>query len=168
MSEMKKKYPNSPFCSNGIVHKGQKFTDNFYYDVKIIDKVKKIGDGDEDFVVVKDVVISKTPIEKVVSVDKDNVGVYPILKQFARTGDESIIPMEKEASNVDLVGCPESIMEMKQRGVDAEKAFAGLPKALTKDLDMKSFVEGMSQEKFNEFVKALAERAKKKEVKKDE
>lgn len=167
MPEVKKKL-NSPFCSNGVKHEGQKFTDNYYYDLKLVDKVKKIGDGDDDFIVVKRRVVSKTPIEKVVSVDKDNVGVYPILKQFARTGDESIIPMEKEASTVDLVGCPTSIMEMKQRGVDAEKAFAGLPKSLTQGMDMKAFVEGMSQEKFNEFVKALAERAQKKEVKKDE
>lgn len=167
MSE-KKKLINSPFSFNGIEAPKQGDWDTDYESIEIVDVIKKIGDGPKDFIIEKAVNRSYTPIKDVVDADKDNVGVYPILKQFARTGDESLLPMEKEASNVDLVGCPSSIMEIKQQGVDAEKAFGKLPGELTQGMDMKAFVEGMSQEKFNEFIAAVAARQTKKEEKVDE
>lgn len=168
MSE-KKITLNSPFSPNGVKHPGQGSWDENYESIEIVDVVKKIGDGDDDYVIVKKVNRSYTPIKDVVEADRDNVGVAPILKAFVRTGDESLLPMEKEASTVDLVGAPSSIMEIKQQGVDAEKAFAGLPHDLTQGMDMKAFVEGMSQEKFNQFIQAVAARqAKKQEVKTDE
>lgn len=168
MSE-KKKLLNSPFSPNGVEHLGLKDFDQDYESIEIVDVVQKIGDGEEDFVIVKKVNRSYTPIKDVVDADKDNVGVYPILKAFERTGDETLLPMEKEATNVDLVGVPSSIMEIKQTGVDAEKAFSRLPGELTQGMDMKAFVEGMSQDKFNEFIAAVAARqAKKQEVKSDE
>lgn len=164
----KKKLLNSPFSPNGVDHPGQSDWDTDYLSIEIVDKVRKIGDGDEDYVIEKKVIETRTPIKEIVDADKDNVGVYPILKQFAMTGDDSLIPMEKDPSNVDLVGVPGSIMEMKQAGIDAEKAFNGLPSELVNGLDMQSFVESMTQEKFNEFINAVAARQSKSEVKGDE
>lgn len=158
MEKKQVKALNSPFSSNGIVYPGHKCSDEFYESIKIVDSVKRVGDGDEDFVVVKKVIVEKQPIKEVINADKDNAGVYAILRQFAKTGDESLLPMEKDPSNVDLVGVPSSLMEMKQTGVDAEKAFKKLPGELTKGMDMKSFVEYMTPDQFETFIKAIVER----------
>lgn len=147
------------FSNNGVKWEGQKNFDKDYISIEIVDKVVKTGEGDHDFIVKKDVLITKTPIQEVVDADKDSVGVYNIIKQVMRTGDTSLLPVDKGDCNVDLVGAPETLMEVKALGADAEKKFASLPKELTKGMDMKAFVENMSQEQFDAFVKAISDRS---------
>lgn len=167
MAEIKK--INNPFVCNGIVATKQKEFDQEYKSIKIIDKVVKTGEGEEDFVIKKVVVEEFQPIQDVINQDKDNVGVDNIIKQVLRTGDTSLLPVDDGKCNVDLVGAPENLMELKQVGVDAEKAFKGLPEELTKGMDMKSFVDNMTQDQFNAFIDAVAARqAKKEEVKANE
>lgn len=166
MSE-KKITLNSPFSCNGRSHIREGNWDTDYKSIEIVDVVKKTGDGESAFVVDKKVLVTLTPIQDVIDADKDNAGVAPILKQYALTGDDSILPVDK-GSNVDLVGAPTSLMEMEALGQKAKAAFNGLPKEMTDGLDMKSFVESMSNEKFNQFIEAVAARqAKKQEVKSD-
>lgn len=131
-----------------------------YETIKIVDVVKKTGEGENDFVIQKKVLVEKTKIQDVIDQDKDNVGVDNIIKQVLRTGDTSLLPVDDGKCNVDLVGAPETLMEVKQVGVDAEKAFKGLPAELVDGMDMTSFVNSMSQEKFDQFIKAVAERQK--------
>ena len=147
------------FSNNGVKWEGQKDFDQDYISIQIVDKVVKTGEGENDFIVKKDVIVSKTPIKEVVDADKDSVGVYNIIKQVLRTGDTSLLPVDKGDCNVDMVGAPETLMEVKALGVDAEKKFAGLPKELTKGMDMKAFVENMSQEQFDAFIKAVSDRS---------
>lgn len=145
----------------------QKDFDKEYDNISIVDSVKKVGDGEDDFVVVKKVIHSKRPIQEVIDADKESVGVYNIIKQVVRTGDTSLLPVDKGDCHVDLTGAPETLMEVKAAGVKAEKAFKDLPKDLTKGLDMASFVESMTQEQFNSFIAAVAARSQKQEVKKE-
>lgn len=147
------------FSNNGVKWEGQKDFDQDYISIQIVDKVVKTGEGENDFIVKKDVIVSKTPIKDVVEADKDSVGVYNIIKQVIRTGDTSLLPVDKGDCNVDMVGAPETLMEVKALGADAEKKFAGLPKELTKGMDMKAFVENMSQEQFDAFIKAVSDRS---------
>lgn len=163
-----KKHIKNPFFPNGVRHKGLGGFDQFYKSIKIVDVVKKTGEGEGDYVIKKKVIVEKTPIEEVVQADKDNVGVYSILAQFAKTGDTSLLPMEKEGNSVDLVGAPESLMEMKQAGVDAEAMFAKLPKSLRGDMDMNAFVSSFTNEQFEKFVQAIVARKQKEEVKENE
>lgn len=160
MAEIKK---NSPFVPNGVVATKQKDFDQKYKSIKIIDKVIKTGEGEEDFIIKKVVVEEFQPIQDVINQDKDSVGVENIMKQVIRTGDTSLLPVDDGKCNVDLVGAPENLMELKQMGVDAEKKFNGLPEELTKGMDMKSFVDSMTQDQFNAFINAVAERQNKKE-----
>ena len=159
----------SPFAPNGIDCKGQKDFDQDYKDISIVDKVFKTGDGDQDFVVGQDVIVTLKPIKEVVDADKQSVGVVNIMKQFMRTGDQSLLPMDDGKHSADYVGAPQSLMELHQLGEKAKKDFDKLPPELVKKMDMKSFVENMDQEQFNAFVKAVADRSskKKEEVKKD-
>lgn len=162
MAEIKK-IRNNPFVFNGIVATKQKDFDQKYKSIKIIDKIVKTGEGEEDYFIDKKVIEEFTPIQDVIDQDKDNVGVENIIKQVLRTGDTSLLPRDDGKCNVDLVGAPESLMELKQMGVDVEKAYKGLPEELTKGMDMKSFVDSMTQEQFNAFINAVVDRQNKKE-----
>ena len=157
------------FSNNGVKWEGQKDFDQFYETIEIVDYAVKTGEGDQDYVIKKKVLRSYKPIKEVVEADADSVGVYNIIKQVMRTGDSSLLPVDKGDCNVDFVGAPETLMEVKQMGVDANKAFAGLSKDLTKGQDMTSFVNNLTQEQFDAFVKAMADRSSQKvEVKENE
>lgn len=146
---------------------GKKDFDKTYKTITIVDKVRKIGEGEDDFIIEKKVIVTEKPIKDVVEADKDNVGVENIMKQIMRTGDLSLLPIDRGDCNVDLVGAPESLMEVKQMGVDAEAAFKQLPDDIVNGMDMQSFVNSMTQEKFNEFIAAVNARAAGKEEVKD-
>ena len=164
----KQKKLNSPFGAFQDAYSGQTDFDTKYKSIKIVDSVKKTGEGENDFVIVKKVIVEMTPIQEVIDADKDSVGVENIIKQVLRTGDTSLLPIDRGDCNVDLVGAPEDLMSLKQMGVEAEKAFGSLPEELVNGMDMKSFVGNMSQEKFDAFMKAVADRAAGKEENKNE
>lgn len=136
--------------------------DTCYKSIQIVDVVVRTGDGEEDYVIQKKVVEDFKPIKEVVDADAQSVGVYNIIKNVLRTGDTSLLPIDDGKCNVDLVGAPETLMELDQLGKEAAKKFGELPADLVGDLDMAKFVENMSQEKFDQFVAALAARQEKK------
>lgn len=142
--------------------------EDYYLSIEIYDKVVKTGEGENDFIVVKDVKYSKTPIQEVVDADKDSVGVDNIIKMVLRTGDTSLLPSDKGNPDVDLVNAPEDLMQLKAMGVEAEKKFAGLDPELTKGMNMADFVKNLTQEQFDAFVKAVADRSSGKVEEKNE
>lgn len=148
------------FSNNGAVWEGQKDFDQTYKHISIVDKVVKTGEGEHDFSIVKEVLVEETPIQEVVDADADSVGVYNIIKQVMRTGDSSLLPVDKGNPFVDAVGAPETLMELKALGQQAEDKFNALPQDLTKGIDMKSFVESFTQEQLDAFVKAVSEKVK--------
>lgn len=167
--EKEKKQPFNPFTSRMDAYEGQKDFDQHYKSIKIIDVVKKTGEGEDDYIIEKKVIEDLQPIKDVVEADRESVGVENIIKQVLRTGDTSLLPVDKGNDFVDLVGAPENLMELKALGQKAEKDFEALPGELKGDLDMAAFVNSMSQEKFDAFIKAVKDRAsQKKEVKSDE
>lgn len=165
-----KKLTNSPFAPNGATWEGQKDFDTEYISIEIRDRVVKTGEGENDFIVEKCVVETRTPIQEVIDADASSVGVYNIIKQVMKTGDTSLLPVDTGDCNVDMVNAPETLMEVKALGQKAEERFNALPKEVTEDRDMVSFIENMSQEKFDSMMKAIQERAnaQKKEVKDNE
>lgn len=166
---MEKKTINNAFSPNGVTWEGQKNFDTEYVSIEIRDRAKKTGNGDEDFIIEKVVVETRTPIQEVIDADAQSVGVNNIIKQVLKTGDTSLLPVDTGNCNVDMVGAPENLMEVKALGQKAEKEFAALSPDVTEGRDMISFVENMSQEKFDSLMKAISDRANaQKEVKKDE
>lgn len=166
MSE-KVQYPSHAFGPRPVEQPKVVF-DTEYKIISIVDKVVKVGEGDHDFIVDKEVIEEFKPIQEVVDVDKDSVGVYNIIKQVMRTGDTSLLPQDDGNCDVDFVNAPTDLMELKEMGVNAEASFKALPDVITEGRDMKSFVEMMSQEKFDALIKAIADRSSRKVEKKDE
>lgn len=156
------------FSNNGVVWKGQDNFETEYDNIEIRDRVKRTGPGEQDFIVEKFVVHTKTPIQEVVDADANSVGVNNIIKQVLKTGDTSLLPVDT-GGEVDFVGAPETLMELKELGKQAEMKFKGLPEEITEGRDMASFVNNMSQEKFDSLMKAINGRASaQKEVKENE
>ena len=155
------KVNNNPFIgrTDGVPTHLQGDFDTEYKEIQIVDKVRKVGEGEDDYIVEKVVIESFKPIKEVIDADKDSVGVYNIIKQVLRTGDESLLPIDKgNGELVDLTGAPENLMELKQMGVDAEKKFNELPHELRGEMDMQSFVASMTQEQFDKFIAAVQAR----------
>lgn len=152
------KFPRA-FIDRMPAYQGQKDFDTDYKSITIVDKVVKTGEGDEDYIIQKVVIEDKKPIQEVIDADANSVGVYNIMKMFAQTGDESLLPRDRGDCNVDIVGAPENLMELKQMGQDAEKKFAQLDPELTKGMDMAAFVNNLTQEQFDAFIKAATDRA---------
>ena len=159
---------NNPWVPNDYKPEIVLEFDTEYKTISIVDTVVKVGDGEDDFIIVKKVIEEFKPIQEVIDADADSVGVYNIIKQVMRTGDTSLLPVDKGDCNVDFVGAPESLMELDKMGANAAKKFADLDPALTKGLDMKNFVETLTQEQFDAFIKAVADRTAGKVENKDE
>lgn len=138
------------------VSQGIKDFDKYYIDISIVDKITSVGEG--QYSIEKVVVEEKRDIAKTIAVDADSVGVYNIINMVAKTGDMSLLPVDKGECNVDLVGAPTTPTEIKDLGNKAVDGFNHLPSELTQGMDMASFVNNMSQEKFDAFVKALTDR----------
>lgn len=165
---MAEKKINSPFVPRPVVIPGQKDFDEYYIDLEIRDRVVPVDGKEGEFIVEKYVHTSKRKIEDVVNADKDNVGVENIIKQVLRTGDTSLLPVDKGTGEVlDLSHAPENLMELKQMGLDAQAAFGSLPQDLVNGMDMVSFVNSMDQAKFDQFIAAVQERMNSKEVVED-
>ena len=158
MADEKKMPRVKGFSNNGVVWPGESNFDTDYVTISIVDRVKKVGAGDNDFVIVKEVIEDRQPIQEVIDADAESVGVYNIIKQVLRTGDTSLLPVDK-GGNVDLVDAPDNLMELGHLGQDAAAKFGTLPDELTKGLDMKNFVETLTQDQFDAFIKAVADRA---------
>ena len=150
------------FSNNGVKWEGQKDFDQDYISIEIVDYVEKTGEGENDFVIKKKVVETREPIADVVARDADQVGVYNIIKQVMRTGDTSLLPMDDGKCQVDLVGAPETLMEVKAMGEDAAKKYAGLDPRLTKGRTLAEFVANLSNEELNEFINAVKGRQEEK------
>ena len=153
------------FSNNGVKWEGQKDFDQDYITIEIVDYVEKTGEGENDYVIKKKVVETREPIADVVARDADQVGVYNIIKQVMRTGDTSLLPADDGKCQVDLVGAPETLMEVKAMGEDAAAKYAGLDPELTKGRSLAEFIKNLSQEEFNSFIDAIKSRQ---EVKSEE
>ena len=162
---------NSPFIPRPYVDDGIKEFDQDYKSIKILDDVKEVGKDDKGepiYVVGKKVVEELIPIADVIAADAASVMTpEKIMRQFLQTGDASLLPADDGKCQVDLVGAPESLMEVKQFGENAQKKFESLPDELKGEMNMVEFVNSMSQEKFDAFIAAVKARAQKTEPESD-
>lgn len=165
---MAEKKVNSPFVPVEHEVPGLGNFDEYYIDIEIKDRVIPVDGNEGEFIIEKYVSTSKRKIADVVAVDKDSVGVDNIIKQVLRTGDLSLLPVDKGTGEVlDFSKAPESLMELKNLGKEAQEKFNALPKSLVDGMDMVSFVNSMDQAKFDSFIAAVGDRLKNKEALKD-
>ena len=88
--------------------------DEYYIDRVLKDKVVKTGEGEDDFTIVKVVVEDKRSIKETIDAQADEVGLENILKRYALTGDESILPQSVNANGgevFDMTQLPQDLID---------------------------------------------------------
>lgn len=131
--------------------------DVYYYDVKLVDKVKKIGPGDEDYIIEKKEVVTKQLIQEVIDSQADDVGLEAALKKFAITGDPSVLPeaLPENGATFDMTGMPQDLIEANNYFNDMKAKFDALPDALKQGRDFNAFMSTITQEQFDAYIASL-------------
>lgn len=141
--------------------------DKYYFNVELKDRVVKTGEGDEDFVIEKKEVITKTSIKEVIDSQANDVGLDNILRKFALTGDESILPQNVNTDGrvLDMSGMPEDLVDAQNYFAAMKAKFDSLPADLVKGRSFDEFMSNLTQAEYDAYFASI--RPKEKEVKKD-
>lgn len=153
-------------CGFGVrkTFEGQKDFDQTYKSVEIKKRVKKIGDGDEDFIIEDYEVVTETPIQEVLDAQKDDVGIEAFMKPYVLTG-EPLPNVEVDSRVQDFTKFPEDPADAIKVGDNMMKAFYSLDPALRGNAKTpEEFLKSLSEEKFKTW---LMSKFPKKEVKED-
>lgn len=137
---------------------GVKGFDKYYvnYEVKTI--VKKVGEGEDDYVLENKKIIHKDLIKGVVDSHADEVGVYKLIERAMLTGDQSLLKGAQahvSDSVLDITGAPSDLADGLHQRAAQEKAYAALPASLTKGRTLEQFINTITQEEFDAFIKGL-------------
>lgn len=67
-------------------YEGQKDFDSTYKEITIKRRVKRIGDGDEDFIIEEYEDVKETPIREIIDAQVDDVGIEAYMKPYLLAG----------------------------------------------------------------------------------
>lgn len=153
---MEKKETNDVVCGFGCLktYEGQKDFDETYKSVEIKKRVKKVGDGDEDFIIEEYEVVTETPIREVIDSQKDSVGIEAFMKPYILSG-ESLPGVEVSKEVQDFTRFPEDPADVIKVGDDMMKAFMSIDPSLRGDAKSpEEFLKTFTQDKFNAWLKS--------------
>ena len=143
-------------------YEGQKDFDQTYKEVTIKQRVKKIGDGENDFVIEEYEDVKEIPIREVIDAQVDQVGIEAFMRPYQMAGLD--LPGVEVSDNVDdFSQMPEDPADIIKVGDEMMKKFNSLPEDLRGDAKTpEEFFKSFSQEKFDAWL------ASKTNVEKDE
>lgn len=137
---------------------GVKDFEKYYVNYEIKDVVKKVGEGEDDYVLEKKKIIHKDLIKGVIDSHSDEVGVYKLIERAMLTGDYSLLKGAQahvSDSVLDITGSPTDLADGLHQRVAQEQAYAALPASLTKGRTLEQFINTITQEEFDAFIKGL-------------
>lgn len=137
------KIVESPFRPNGQPCPALTDFDKYYIDNEVHDVVKKTGDGEEDFIVIKKLVLKKRDIKEVINASASEVGVENMINRLARSG-ESLPNVVVGEDVIDTTRMPSNLAEAIQFGEEARKKFEALPKELVNGRSYEEFIKTCS------------------------
>lgn len=121
MEKNKKFNGFTPRC-DGFVQDSQDF-DKYYINRKVVQVVKKTGEGETDFILEDKVIDEKILIDEVIQADADSCGVYNIINKVLKTGDESILNIDNSGQFADISAYPDNIHDAYKVLNDAVNAY---------------------------------------------
>lgn len=162
---MEKKVINA-FCAF-TTYKGQSGFDKDYIDRKVVKVVKKTGPNEHDFIIVDKIIETKRPIKDVVCADKDNCGVYAVIKTLLREHGEQYVDdfvnrkVEVKEDVCDITDMPDSLLGVYDKINQVKDIYKTLPIELTKGKDINEFfstfkssdINALYAKKINEILK---------------
>lgn len=153
----------SPFLKSEVKTIFQKEFDKYYIDYEIKQVVKKVGDGDEDFVIENKIIEHKRDIAQEINAQADQVGVYNLMKRVALTGDDSLLPppLEKTGVTSDYTGVPDNLLDADLMAKERIAQFNALPDELKKGRNFEEFMTTFTQDEFSIWLNSLKPQDKK-------
>ena len=157
-------------CGFGVRkdYEGQKDFDQTYKEVTIKKRVKKIGDGDEDFIIEEYEEVKEGPIREVIDAQVDEVGIEAYLRPYQMAGQEP--PSVVVGDDVqDFSQFPEDPADAIKVGDQMMAAFYALDPALRGDAKTPAeFLASITDEKLKAYYASKLNVGKKEEVKEDD
>ena len=163
---MPQKITKSPFegRDDGLVFPGQKFDS---YDDKTISEgylkevVKKVGEGEEDFVVEKKLVLYRSYSRAGYIQDAaEDVGILNVLRKVAISGQDLTQdnPYAAKPGYVDMTQMPGSLEEAIALVEKAKDTWKQLPDELKKNMDYEAFIKSCTPGQIYDYYKEIAEK----------
>lgn len=138
-------------CGFGVrkTYEGQKDFDETYKEVTIKQRVKKVGDGENDFIIEEYEEVKETPIREVIMAQFDDVGIEAYLRPYQIAGLD--IPGVEVGDDIqDFTGYPEDPADAIKIGDKMMENFNSLPSELRGDAKTpEEFFAGLTEEKWN-------------------
>lgn len=113
------------------------------------DIVKKTGEGENDYVIIKkQVLVSEQDRDEYVQSFADDVGILNVLKKVALTGDASMYNAQAN-QGIDTTNLPDNKIDAFDVVSKGVLAFDNLPDEIKQKMTMEVFVKTFGQEKFD-------------------
>lgn len=137
-------------------YEGQKDFDQTYKEVTIKRRVKKIGDGDEDFIIEEFEDVKETPIREVIDAQVDSVGIDAFMKPYLMAGEEPPFVGYDDINKAPI----QDVSQFPDDGMLSQDAYSRMMETWeTLDPALKGsaktpeeFLKSFTQEKFNEYI----------------
>lgn len=143
--------PSCVKCFEGV-----KNFDKYYIDRVVKQVVRKVGEGEDDYIIEDKVIETKRDIAKEINAQIGEAGIDAYLKEYEMAG---VDPMESFASVskevYDFSEMPDNLADAALLGDRAKEAYASLPSELKKGLSYEKFITTFTQEKLDEYIKSL-------------
>ena len=137
--------------------------DKYYVNYEVKQVVKKVGEGEEDYILEDKIVTHTDSIQGVIDSHADEVGVYKLIERVMRTGDTSLLDsahVHVTDSILDVTGAPQTLAD-GLHAADAQKAaYEALPDQLKKGRTLEQFLNTITQEEYNLFIQSLMPKEK--------
>lgn len=141
-------------CGFGVrkTYEGQKDFDQCYKESTIKQRVKKIGDGENDFIIEEYEEIKEIPIREVIDAQVDEVGIEAYIRPYQLAG-VSLPDVEVLDDVQDFTQFPEDPADAAKVGDAMMKNFYSLDPALRGDAKTpEEFLANLTQEKFESWL----------------
>lgn len=149
-------------------YEGQKDFDQTYKEVTIKKRVKRIGDGDEDFIIEEYEEVKETPIQEVIDAQVDQVGIEAYMRPYLTAGEP--LPGVTIGSDIqDFSQFPEDPADAAAVGDAMMAAFNNLDPELRGDAkSVEEFLNSITDERLKAYYEAKLNVGKKEEGKEDD
>ena len=151
---MSKSVDNGEITCGFLVRKdyeGQKDFDQNYKEITIKKRVKKIGEGDEDFIIEEYEEVTETPIREVIDSQIDQVGIEAYLRPYQVAGVEPPSVVVGDAVQ-DFSQFPEDPADIAKVGDAMMQAFYSLDPVLRGDAKTpEEFLNSLTDERLKAY-----------------
>lgn len=114
--------------------------DQYYLDYEVKSIAKKVGPGDEDYVIEAKVIEHKRSINEVVNAEVNDVGVEAYIRRMSLSGLDPMAPVEVSDQVIDYTKVPQTTGEMVEMANNALSAYEKLPAEIRNGMSYEEFM----------------------------